>query len=329
MSRGVPALVVGAGLMGRWHAHALRRAGGFVAGVVDPDGARASELAGRSAPVFAELARALEETGTTVAHVCTPLQSHLHIARTLLEARVHVIMEKPLTDAAPETLELLRLADQHGVLLCPVHQFPFQSGFRRVVEETGAAGAILHVDYVAASAGADEPGTGSAEDVARDILPHPLSLFRRLVGGDFDSTAWSVPGGPPGEFRAMGTCRETSLGVLITMRGRPTRNSLRVVCERATFSVDLFHGFAVRDSCPVSRRSKVLRPFRLAGRSGFAASMNLAARAIRSEPAYPGLRDLVRRFYQAVDGAGPPPYSHDEIHDVAVARDRLVAQRDR
>ncbi len=57
----------------------------------------------------------------------------------------------------------------------------------------------------------------------------------------------------------------------------------------------------------MSRPAKVVRPFRLGGRLLTGAGVNLATRAIRREPAYPGLRELVRLFYAAaIDGAEPP-----------------------
>jgi len=55
-----------------------------------------------------------------------------------------------------------------------------------------------------------------------------------------------------------------------------------------------------------------------------AAAINLAARSARHEPAYPGLRELVRRLYTAIRGQTAGPISPAETLAVAEARDRLL-----
>lgn len=320
------ALIVGAGLMGRWHVHALRRLDIPVSGVVDPDGDRAKGLAG-GARSYGSLDEALEGADARVAHVCSPLESHFDVIVRLLDAGLHVVAEKPVTPGAPQTLELLQAAAERDLRLCPVHQFLFQPGFMRCQERIASSGRILHVDAVALSAGAADRGPDGAERVAGEILPHPLSLMRRLLGPRFASTEWQVPRGRPGELRAVGQCEDVSLGVVVSMAGRPPRNTLRIVCEQATFHADLFHGFAVREAAPVGRASKVLRPFSLAARSTAAASLNLGARAMRWEPAYPGLREMLRRFYLSLADPEPEPIPPDETIDVARARDRILAIR--
>ena len=58
-----------------------------------------------------------------------------------------------------------------------------------------------------------------------------------------------------------------------------------------------------------------------------AAGWNLAARAVRRESAYPGLRTLVSEFYRAAasDGRIAPPITPEESIAVAEGRDRIVA----
>jgi predicted dehydrogenase len=324
------ALIVGAGLMGRWHAHALRRSGISVGGVVDSDGARARALAGKSCPVFTTIEQAVATVGSPVAHVCTPLTTHVAIVSGLLEAGLHVIVEKPLATSRADTEVLLDMADRQERLLCPVHQFMFQDGFLSSQRLVGDIGGVLHLDYVAVSAGAsNEAGSGVAEAVVEDILPHPLSLMRRHLGVGFNSVGWADPIGPPGEFHVVGRAEETTLSILISMRGRPTRNTLRVVCEGGTLHVDLFHGFVVLEGPRVSRGAKVMRPFSVASRTAAAGGVNLLKRAMRREPAYPGLRGLVRQFHAAVAEGSGPPIGRDEVLDVAAARDLLVGMRRR
>jgi hypothetical protein len=99
---------------------------------------------------------------------------------------------------------------------------------------------------------------------------------------------------------------------------------LRVVADAGSVEADLFHGFAVRRSPSVSRSAKITQPFRNAGLEIVSASGNLARRAVRREPAYPGLRELVRLFYASVSNGSQSPISFSETLDVARARDVIM-----
>jgi hypothetical protein len=107
------------------------------------------------------------------------------------------------------------------------------------------------------------------------------------------------------------------------MQARPTENSLTARCDQATIRANLFHGFATIERGAASRLDKVVRPFAATSQVLRVAAANLARRAVRREPAYPGLRELVRRFHLACAGFGPSPISADESIDVARARDMI------
>lgn len=321
----VRAAVVGAGLMGRWHARAAVRAGGTVAVIVDSDRSRAQRLARQHGALAVEsIAAVSDRVPIDVVHVCTPLATHLPIASEAIARGWHLLVEKPLTATAPETERLLRDASGRNLLLCPVHQFTQQEGVRRVLARRSALGPLLHISFTACSAGAEaDPATRDA--VADDILPHPLSLVATLLGCALDGTVWDTRRPRPGELFAAATVGEASVSLLISMSGRPTRNELRVLGARGFAQVDLFHGFAVLEAPGTSRSRKIAHPFVQAGATLLAASTNLANRAIRLESAYPGLRALVAAFYGAVRGDGPPPFTGEQILDVARARDALLA----
>lgn len=323
------ALVVGAGLMGRWHASNLRRLNVPVSGIVDPVRERALGVAraGGGAPTFSSLHEALAQGPHISAHVCTPLSSHVELVSALLDSGVHVVVEKPVATSYAETATLVDKASAAGLMLCPVHQFLFETGFLRLMDEVRTTGPIRHIDMVASSAGAAAGGPETAEEVMADILPHPLSLMRRILGPAVGEAEWLAAGDRPGELRASATCAGATLGILISMAGRPTRNTLRVMGENGTTHVDLFHGFAVTEPPSATRVRKISRPLTLATRSLATATFNLAARGARGEPAYPGLRELLRRYYSAIDGGAPPPIEHQETLDVARARDQILSLR--
>ena len=319
--------IVGAGLMGRWHAHAARRSGARIAVVADQDVRRAKELAGRypGAQAIGAVDLACIARDSQVAHVCTPLETHETVVASLLEGGVSVLAEKPLCEDAAATIRLLDLARERGILLCPVHQMPFQDGIQRLLRELGSIGDLLHVDFTACTAGAASAADPEHDQLIADILPHPLSLFRRVLNAPVAELAWTSLHPRAGELRATALSGRTTLSMAISTHGRPTANKIRVIGERGTFDADLYHGFAVLSRGRVSRSGKMLQPFVDAAGTIARAGANLANRAVHLEPAYPGLVALVTAFYASVAKKGASPISHNETIDVAVARDRLRA----
>ncbi|MDB4883425.1 MAG: Oxidoreductase [Gemmatimonadetes bacterium] len=318
--------------MGRWHADAAQHAGSRVVVIVDADAARASAL-GRKLPGRAAIAsgigQAIREHGVNVVHICTPVDSHEPLATEAMHAGAHVLMEKPLTASCAGTERLFTLAEEQGVLLCPVHQFLFQPGVLAAQRELPSLGEIRHVELVACSAGADGAADTVREAVALDILPHGLALAGRFLAPELALSRWSVSHGLDGELRALTQIGDASVMIAVSMSARPTENSLTVRCTRGTIRADLFHGFATVDRGSTSRLGKITRPFAAATGVLQAASTNLIGRSLRREPAYPGLRELVRRFHRASLGLGAVPITPREAVDVARARDIIASTRSR
>ena len=156
------------------------------------------------------------------------------------------------------------------------------------------------------------------------MLPHPLSLLAHLVGAAaVDGAAWGVTHPAAGELRVTGALGPLSVGVLVSTRGRPTRNTLQLIGARGTVRLDLFHGYAVVVRGEPTRAFKVAHPFVDAARTAASAAANLAARGVRREPAYPGLRELVRRMYAAAEQGSAAPIAPAETLAVARALDRI------
>src|SRR5688572_20935035 len=316
--------------MGRWHADAVQRIGGRVVTIVEPDAGRGEALARRlsSRPaVEATLERTLREHAVDVLHICTPLPTHEALVAEGLEAGVHVLVEKPLASDAGTVVRLHALAVARGVQLCPVHQFLYQPGVLSAVHALPSLGAVRQLDVVACSAGAEGLSERGRESVALDILPHGLALAGRLLGARLADVAWQVGDGPAGELRAMANVNDTSVMLAVSMRARPTENSLTLRCDRGTVRANLYHGYATVERGTPSRLDKMGRPFVKSLATLGAALHNLGARAVRGERAYPGLRELVYRFHRACTTREPSPITVEESVDVAHARDTISSQR--
>ncbi len=321
------AAIVGAGLMGYWHATTLRRLGIRVTAVADRDRDRAVRLARQcGAPAFEEIGDLLRRADAAVVHLCTPREAHVQQVGAALDAGKHVLVEKPLAATGTETGALVERARRAGVVMCPVHQFPFQTACLRLLGDIQKLGRLQHIDYWTCSAGAHRGSDAAKDEIAADILPHPLSLLARFANADLSSFGWAAARPLPGELRALGNAGDVALGIMISMHGRPTVNALRIIGDKGTAHIDLFHDLLVLEAGRSSRGYKIVRPVLLAARTFGAASSNLASRFVRREPAYPGLRELIRRFYGTIAGSGAAPISPEEIVHIANARDRILAK---
>lgn len=320
----IRAVVAGAGLMGRFHAAAIDAVGGTLTAVVDRDLGRARSLA-RGGAVAASLAElpGLARGAVDVVHVCTPADTHVDVVSEALALGAHTIVEKPVAPDGDATAELLAAADRYEAMLVPVHQFVFQPGIRRILTCRERLGAVVGVQFEAATAGADV-GLLDADELVADILPHPLALFARLVDEPPSKLEWLVRRPAAGELRAVAESRGTGLGIVISTRARPTRARLWITGTRGSAEADLYHGFSTFERGDVSRAWKAARPFTRSATTLAVAGRNLAHRAVARETAYPGLRELVRQTYEAIAAGAAAPISAAETLAVAHARDAIL-----
>ena len=111
--------MVGVGAFGRNHARVyrqLQQAGSVrLVGVVDPETARADAAAREfGCKAFGSVAQMLTtHSEVQAASVAVPTVLHREVARTLMEAGVDVLIEKPLAATLGEADELVRVAAKH------------------------------------------------------------------------------------------------------------------------------------------------------------------------------------------------------------------------
>jgi predicted dehydrogenase len=304
------------------HARAVAAAGGIVVAVADIDVERARAL-DDAARAFASAAELLDSTSPDVLHVCTPVETHADTVAAALAAGVHVVVEKPVALDAATTRRLVDGARDADRCLVPVHQFLFQAGVVRLLESRGRLGRLVRCSFDAVSAGSDVTGV-DPDRLLSEILPHPLSLFARVVQSPLSELTWHVIAPTRGELRALAVADGISLEIAISSNGRPTRTELELMGTRATGYADLFHGFAIVDRGRATRVTKLTRPFTHSARVLTGATANLTRRAVSRESAYPGLRELVGRTYDAIGTGAGSPISLEETVDVAAARDEIL-----
>jgi len=119
--------IIGAGLMGHWHAYYVKQTGAKITAVIDPDKVAAEALAVKyEGRVFADLEEALQHTSFEIVHICTPCNTHVQLSEHALSADKHIIIEKPIAESTTQVSELVKMAINKNRLICPVYQFAFQ-----------------------------------------------------------------------------------------------------------------------------------------------------------------------------------------------------------
>jgi len=193
--RDIKAAVVGTGFIGVVHVEALRRLGIEVTGVVGSNPERAAEKAREAAlpPPYRSFEAMLEDPAVEVVHLTTPNHLHFEQVKLTLAAGKHVVCEKPLAMDSTETAELLKLAEQSGL----VHCVNFNIRFYAQVEEARrrvAAGEIGDVRLISGGYLQDwllwdtdwnwrlDPAAGGSLRAVGDIGSHWLDLVQFVTG---------------------------------------------------------------------------------------------------------------------------------------------------
>ena len=139
--------LVGYGFAGQvFHAPLLRTTPGLSIRAVasrNPDKVRA-DLGGVA--VHAEPALLLADPAVDLVVLASPNPTHFPLARAALEAGKHVVVDKPFTDDARQAAELVRLAEDKGLLLSVYHNRRWDSTTRTALRllADGTLGPVRH-----------------------------------------------------------------------------------------------------------------------------------------------------------------------------------------
>lgn len=170
--------VIGVGHLGRHHARVLSALpGATLVGVVDADASRAAEVAATvGAPV---IRHALDLIGQVDAvSVAVPTEAHAEVAGPLLDAGIHVLVEKPMTRSLAEADSLIVAAARSNAMLAVGHIEHFNPAVQ-------AARPHIHEPrFIEVHRLGTFPERSLDIDVVFDLMIHDLGLVLELVGSE-------------------------------------------------------------------------------------------------------------------------------------------------
>lgn len=145
--------IVGAGYISDFHVKAIvRQENAELIAICDMNEQAANKLAAAypSAKVYTDLALMLAEAKLDVVHVLTQPDSHLPLAKMVIEAGCHALIEKPVTVNSKDAETLAALAAEKGVSIAINHNFVFSRPFNelKAVLDRGELGPIKAIRVV-------------------------------------------------------------------------------------------------------------------------------------------------------------------------------------
>lgn len=171
----VRAGVVGVGYLGQHHARVLSILENVeLVGVYDIDEKRAQEIARKyRTKAFPSLEALLDEVEAMVCAV--PTEHHFDVGRTILNAKKHLLMEKPVAKTYEEASELVKIARENNV--------KFQVGH---IERFNPATQVAskHVEepkYIESQRISVFNPRGTDVDVVLDLMIHDIDLVLKFM----------------------------------------------------------------------------------------------------------------------------------------------------
>ncbi len=228
--------IIGAGSIARAHCAALaRRKDTRISAIVDPARDAAEALAAETGGAVYHSVDALLDAGAPdAAHVLTPPPTHALAAIPLLEAGVHVLVEKPMAAMANEARAMRNAATASGAALVVNHNFthhPVVSRAQNIIR-SGRIGAPRRLTMRYAAPLRQLAGRqfghwmfNTPTNLLLEQVVHPLSVIEATLGAVQSVT--STPG----------AVREVAEGIHIV-----TDWMLNLVCERGAAQLDVTLG---------------------------------------------------------------------------------------
>ena len=167
--------VVGVGHFGRYHAQKMAALdGASLVAVADTDRAQAAAVAAPLGAAALPDHRALVGRVDAVS-VAVPAAAHYPVVKDLLDAGVHVLVEKPLTGRAAAAGKLAALAAARGLVLQVGLIERFSDAFR------AAARRITRPLYIESLRAGPSSPRGTDVSVVLDLMIHDIDIILALV----------------------------------------------------------------------------------------------------------------------------------------------------
>ncbi|GMU24598.1 MAG: hypothetical protein AMXMBFR13_46720 [Phycisphaerae bacterium] len=254
-------LIVGAGSIGERHLRCFRTTGRVETAVCETNPTLLSAVVERYPGTrgYTDLDTALADktAGHQIALIAVPSHLHIPVARRIVDAGLHVFVEKPLSTSQDGVAELVEAVGQRGVLSAVVYTYrshPALRGMRDAI----AGGRFGRPVQVVSTWGQHFPkyrpayrniyytNRATGGGAIQDVMTHAINAGEFLAGPVdrlMADAAHLVLEGVEVEDTVHVLTRQAGGGVLgcysLNQHQAPNENSITVICERGTARFEL------------------------------------------------------------------------------------------
>jgi predicted dehydrogenase len=336
--------IVGCGVIANAHLPYVRSAGGDPVALCDLDIAASGELADRHGiqRVYRHVGDMLDCEKLDAIHVLTPPHVHAPVAVAALERGIPALVEKPLALTDADVTAMSEAARRGGTFFTAGHNRLFDPPMlvARHLWESGALGELVAIESYQAGMASERQWLGQlAGGGIGDLVPHPLYLQLYFLGAveRLEAVAFSPKrDGETQEGGAVSRIEELRVlmqgdgrtGILtISMNASPMMNTLKLCGSKMTVEVNLNNMTIVR------RRDYKVPKIIAKPLPNLDESWQLVTQTTRNTVDfvrgrirfYPGMGELIRRFYDSIRNGTPPPVSEDDAAAVVAVTNRIWA----
>jgi nucleoside-diphosphate-sugar epimerase/predicted dehydrogenase len=342
--------IVGCGLNSDYHISFSRDyPGSKIVGVVDKDENNAKKCSGKYniQNNFSRIEELVEFEKPDVIHIVTPPHTHFPLAKEAIQLGCHVLVEKPMALNLKEARKLFEYAQEHGVLLCTMHNHfldPCMVKARELIQ-AGKVGKIINIEsYYGMNTKIDTFRKYPAPNVLpwiyslpggvfHDFMVHPLYVMLPYVGVPqtiqvMEKSFGELPQNMSDELRII-VKGDQSFGVLtFSFASKPHQHFVKIYGTKMMIHINFDTMTTTRH--PVSHLPKAAQK----ATYNLSESWQLFTNTISNvwnfgrgklRP-YQGMKILIHRFYDAIKGKGEIPVSKEDALNVIKIMDEIWQQ---
>ncbi|MDA7918166.1 Gfo/Idh/MocA family oxidoreductase [Mariniblastus sp.] len=174
--------VIGAGHLGRIHTRLLKTQSEIdLVAVADPSPAAQQQIIDEfGVNVVSDYRKLIDQIDAAV--IATPTRMHFEIAQELLNAKVHTLIEKPLTDSVTDANDLVKAAESNGCVVQVGHVEQFNPAIK------SALGLVGQPKFIQASRMSGYTFRSTDIGVVHDLMIHDIDLINSMFEGELVET---------------------------------------------------------------------------------------------------------------------------------------------